>query len=91
VAKLLAQHRGELSLTNIELAVFLNKIVMNGDLQMLQLSLLSGASVNCADYDERTPLHVAGDLGFQAIYDYLLLKGANPLKKDIFGNVAGLK
>ena len=71
----------------MELAVFLNKIVMNGDLQMLKLSLLSGTSVNCSDYNGRTPLHVAGDLGFEAIYDYLLLKGANPLKKDIFGNL----
>ena len=43
--------------------MFLNKIIMSGDLYMLQLALLTGVTVSCSDYDNRTPLHVAGDLG----------------------------
>jgi ankyrin repeat protein len=57
---------------------------------MLQLALSNETSVNCADYDERTPLHVAGDLGFQHIYDYLIAKGADTSKKDRFGSIPRL-
>jgi ankyrin repeat protein len=47
VAKILAQHQGNFSLSGMELSVFLNRIIMTGDLYMLQLALLSGANVNC--------------------------------------------
>jgi hypothetical protein len=47
--------------------------------------------LNCADYDERTPLHVAGDLGLSHIYDYLIAKGADTKKKDRFGRIPEMK
>ena len=86
VAKILAQHQGSFCLSGMELAVFLNKIIMTGDLYMLQLAFLSGASVNCFDYDDRSPLHVSGDLGLKNIWDFLIAKGADMAKKDRWGN-----
>jgi ankyrin repeat protein len=88
-AKVLAQHSASLCLSGMDLAVFLNKIVMQGDLYMLRLALLSGtSSVNCADYDDRTPLHVAGDLGFQTIFDFLISKGGADInKRDRWGAI----
>ena len=58
---------------------------------MLQLALANRASVNCADYDERTPLHVAGDLGYSHIYDFLVAKGADINKKDRFGQLPAIQ
>lgn len=40
-----------------------------------------------ADYDERTPLHVAGDLGQGHIFNFLVAKGADINKKDRFGQL----
>lgn len=75
----------------MELSVFLNKIILSGDLYMLQLALLSGASVNCSDYDDRTPLHVAGDLCFSNIWEFLIAKGGDLQKKDRWGSLPSLK
>ena len=58
---------------------------------MLHLALSNGASVNCADYDERSPLHVAGDQGFTHIFDFLVARGADKGKRDRFGQVPVLK
>ncbi len=57
---------------------------------MLQLAISNSSNISCADYDERTPLHVAGDLGYQHIFDFLVAKGADTQKKDIFGQVPKL-
>ena len=51
----------------------------------------AGADLNAADYDDRTPLHVAGDQGYQHIWMYLIEKGADQKKKDVWGNVPSLK
>jgi ankyrin repeat protein len=90
VAKILSFHQGGFCMSSMEFAIFLNKIIKSGDLQMLQLALANGTSVNCADYDERTPLHVAGDLGFSHIYDFLIARGADVNKKDRFGQIPRL-
>ena len=74
----------------MEFAIFLNKIIKSGDLQMLQLAISNGSSINVADYDERTPLHVAGDLGYSHIYDFLVARGADVGKKDRFGQMPRL-
>ena len=75
----------------MEFAIFLNRIIKSGDLQMLQLAFANGASVNCADYDERSPLHVAGDEGFTHIFDFLVARGADQGKKDCFGQLPRLR
>ncbi len=43
--------------------------------------------MNCSDYDERSPLHVAGDEGFMHIFDFLVARGADQGKKDCFGQL----
>lgn len=74
-------------LQGLDLACFLNKIVMSRNLEMLQLaSLATDFTAKCADYDERTPLHVAGDLGYKHIFEFLIDKGADRERLDRWGN-----
>ena len=49
---------------------------------MLKIILRAGVDINVADYDDRTPLHVAGDNGLDVIYQILIDSGANPNKID---------
>lgn len=44
--------------------------------------------VNAADYDGRTPLHVAAAEGRSEVIDFLLQKGADASLKDRFGCTA---
>ncbi len=64
---------------------------MQGDLYMLQLALLTDTNINCCDYDDRTPLHVAGDLGKKAIWELLIKKGADQNRKDRWGKLPSLQ
>jgi ankyrin repeat protein len=66
-------------------------IVIEGDLEIIQLAILSGVELNTHDYDLRTPLHIAGDLGYAAIFEYLASKGASLKARDRFGNVPFLR
>ncbi len=78
VVKILAAHAGRLEMQGMELACFINKMVMLKNLEILQLaSLAQDFTTKCADYDDRTPLHVAGDLGYSHIYVFLIEKGAD--------------
>jgi ankyrin repeat protein len=45
-------------------------------MEAIKLLALAGVSFNCSDYDKRTPLHIAGSLGYKTIYDFLLLNKA---------------
>eukprot|EP00211_Chloroparvula_japonica_P001547 CAMPEP_0119132672 /NCGR_PEP_ID=MMETSP1310-20130426/12026_1 /TAXON_ID=464262 /ORGANISM="Genus nov. species nov., Strain RCC2339" /LENGTH=535 /DNA_ID=CAMNT_0007123317 /DNA_START=94 /DNA_END=1701 /DNA_ORIENTATION=+ len=54
----------------------------NGDLPAILALVNSGASVNDADYDGRTALHVAIAEGRHRVVEYLLGQGANPHKRD---------
>mmetsp|Transcript_732 Transcript_732/g.1069 ORF Transcript_732/g.1069 Transcript_732/m.1069 type:complete len:376 (-) Transcript_732:111-1238(-) len=45
-------------------------------------------SIDAADYDARTPLHLAAACNHKKASEYLLKKGANPLALDRFGNTA---
>lgn len=89
--KLLIQQSGTLCLTNYHMASLLIYLVIEGDIEILQLVVLSGADINSHDYDMRTPLHIAGDLGYKPIYEYLVSKGGNTLAKDRFGNIPMLR
>eukprot|EP00008_Paramoeba_atlantica_P010982 CAMPEP_0201487778 /NCGR_PEP_ID=MMETSP0151_2-20130828/15222_1 /ASSEMBLY_ACC=CAM_ASM_000257 /TAXON_ID=200890 /ORGANISM="Paramoeba atlantica, Strain 621/1 / CCAP 1560/9" /LENGTH=373 /DNA_ID=CAMNT_0047872923 /DNA_START=38 /DNA_END=1159 /DNA_ORIENTATION=- len=45
-------------------------------------------SIDAADYDARTPLHLAAACNHKKACEYLLKMGANPLALDRFGNTA---
>ena len=45
----------------------------------------AGASFNCANYDGRTPLHIAVINNFEDKVRYLVNMGANPNAVDLMG------
>lgn len=55
----------------------------HSSLDVVKYLIKAGASVNCEDSDERTPLFYAYVSWDWEIYEYLLLCGANPVKGDI--------
>ncbi|KAF0689069.1 Aste57867_19450 [Aphanomyces stellatus] len=56
-----------------------------GNVDMLRQLLDDGVDVNLADYDQRTPLHIAASDGKADIVEMLLRAGANVYKKDRWG------
>jgi len=56
-----------------------------GDISALRGLRQHGADYNCADYDQRTPLHVACAEGNYAIVEELIRKGASIHAKDRYG------
>lgn len=57
-----------------------------GDLKEIRRSVAIGRSVNFADYDKRTPLHLAANHGHLNVVKYLVAHGAKVNPKDRFGN-----
>ena len=57
----------------------------SGDLAQVEEITGAGVDVNCADYDDRTPLHLAAAEGRGPIVALLLEKGARADVKDRFG------
>lgn len=53
-------------------------------------SLAVDFDIHCTDFDRMSLLHIAGDLGRESIYNWLLGKGADPLLEDRFGRVPKL-
>lgn len=60
------------------------------DMHKMQLYIEAGIPVTLADYDGRTPLHVAASNQFESMCKILLAAGADPLAVDAFGNVPDL-
>lgn len=58
----------------------------NGFDDMVKESLIAGASSKFADYDKRTPLHLACAEGHYDVAALLLLNGAEPMFEDRFGS-----
>ncbi|KDO23747.1 hypothetical protein SPRG_10524 [Saprolegnia parasitica CBS 223.65] len=56
-----------------------------GDTDLLLQLIDAGADVNLADYDQRTPLHIAVSDGKSSVVEMLLKAGANVYKKDRWG------
>lgn len=57
----------------------------HGNLDAVKERVSSGVSVSVADYEERTPLHLACSHGHADVVDFLLLNGASPYAKDKAG------
>lgn len=58
----------------------------NGFDDMVKETLMAGAKPTFADYDKRTPLHLACAEGHDDVVEVLLLNGANPMFEDRFGS-----
>ncbi|CAK8985439.1 Glutaminase kidney isoform [Durusdinium trenchii] len=56
-----------------------------GDIKSFKLCKSEGVSVDCADYDGRTPLHLAASEGHLRFIRYLLQAGANVSPIDRWG------
>ena len=62
--------------------------VSKGDLNEIQQLLAMGVDLNDADYDGRTPLHVAASEGHLKAVQFLVEHGALVTAKDRWGNTA---
>ena len=51
-------------------------------LKCTQMLIKSGADINLAMADGKTPLHISADTGTIAVFRYLLSNGAEPTKQD---------
>ena len=65
--------------------VLLCSAAARGELGFLEMLCDTGASPNCADYDLRSPLHLAATNGREEAARFLLTHGANVHAKDVFG------
>ena len=66
----------ELKLEPSEAVGIFCRLAHQRDLPALEMWALAGADFNAADYDLRTPLHIAADEGFQEIVELLVAHGA---------------
>ncbi|KAI3911937.1 hypothetical protein MKW92_035687 [Papaver armeniacum] len=69
-----------------ELALKVNSAAYHGDLYHLKRLIRAGANPNKADYDGRTPLHIAATQGFERITSFLIQEGVSVNIADNFGN-----
>eukprot|EP00729_Bicosta_minor_P022991 gene22991-2941_t len=59
-----------------------------GDLRTVKAAYARGGDLNAADYDSRTPLHVAASNGWVNVVEFLLQHGADVDAKDRWGTTA---
>ncbi|GJP70147.1 hypothetical protein CLOP_g1126, partial [Closterium sp. NIES-67] len=78
ITSLIAQQEAELTMTTIYAA-------SRGDIEHLKRLIKAGANAGKADYDGRTPLHLAAAGGFDEVVRFLLLEGADVNSMDNFG------
>ncbi|KAF9671269.1 hypothetical protein SADUNF_Sadunf12G0029800 [Salix dunnii] len=69
-----------------ELAMRLNCAAFNGDYYRLKRLIGAGADPNKADYDRRSPLHIAASKGYEDISLLLIEQGVDVNILDKFGN-----
>ncbi len=60
------------------------KLCSNGNIEGIK-KIIDKININCADYDKRTPLHLATSEGYYSIVELLLEKGAQ-ITADRWGN-----
>ncbi|GAB2224818.1 hypothetical protein Drorol1_Dr00005595 [Drosera rotundifolia] len=69
-----------------ELALRVNTAAYDGDLYRLKNLIRSGADPKKADYDGRSPLHLAASRGYEDIVTFLIQEGVDINISDSFGN-----
>ena len=57
-----------------------------GDLRAILRLVARGVPADCADYDSRTPLHLAAAEGHVEVLRYFIAHGINPNPRDRWGN-----
>jgi hypothetical protein len=66
-------------------------MIFENDVEQLMIaSMAVDFDINCFDYDQMTLLHIAGDMGRENIFNWLLAHGANPEQEDRFGRLPAL-
>eukprot|EP00850_Spirogloea_muscicola_P014094 SM000099S25200 [mRNA] locus=s99:136265:141912:+ [translate_table: standard] len=83
-ARLLVEKGATVSLT--EAGSDLCNAVINGNIGYLQRLLDNGVDPNSADYDMRTPLHIAAAEGFFLVVRLLVNSGADVTARDRWGH-----
>lgn len=74
------------ALSQVEDATALCNAVAHGDLETVKELVKKGVNVSSADYDKRTPLHIAASEGLVEFCDFLIKAGANINGVDRWGN-----
>jgi ankyrin repeat protein len=60
-------------------------LAVSGDLERIKSLVKSGVSINAADYDSRSVLHLASSCGHVRVVEYLVDNDADVNAKDIWG------
>lgn len=66
-------------------ALSCTQVCAAGDARLLDDLIHYGLDVNCTDFDGRTGLHVAAEVGEHAVVRVLLRRGAEPSRTDGYG------
>lgn len=60
IVKVLTSFKGTVLFSEIKMSVILCQIIVNNDFELLKIIIRAGINLNVKDYDDRTPLHIAG-------------------------------
>eukprot|EP01062_Namystynia_karyoxenos_P076895 TRINITY_DN7627_c0_g1_i1.p1 TRINITY_DN7627_c0_g1~~TRINITY_DN7627_c0_g1_i1.p1 ORF type:complete len:1528 (+),score=500.57 TRINITY_DN7627_c0_g1_i1:83-4666(+) len=88
VVRLLQSRGASLVLDEETACIDMCCLIDAGDEERLRLMLFAGQSPNVAEYDRRTPLHVAAARGNSALCKLLVQYGADETSADVWGNGA---
>ncbi|KAK9981236.1 hypothetical protein ABG768_000789 [Culter alburnus] len=86
--KLMSMKGVTVRLHPVRIAMEMIQAVQNGDYPLLYAWVASGVDMDIKDYNERTVMHEAVDLGDKLMIARLLDYGATPLERDVWGQTA---
>jgi len=85
LATMLHERGGELMYDDSKAAAELCSLASIGDIERLQLMLQCGVSVDAADYDKRSCIHVASSMGNVRVIEALIAHSSNTCLRDRWG------